>query len=95
MRCDREWLVEYFSMPLFRCYKSVWLLTPTETTTNQNSLFRSRYWLSANQGPINHFRRVVPLFIFTSAPIGCASSKGFLITHPASPGGFYRPFQRQ
>eukprot|EP00116_Pleurobrachia_bachei_P001994 sb/3462256/ len=28
-----------------------------------------------------------------SAPIGCASSKGFLITHPASPGGSFRPFQ--
>eukprot|EP00116_Pleurobrachia_bachei_P014729 sb/3474991/ len=27
----------------------------------------------------------------TSAPTGCASSKGFLITHPASPGGSFRP----
>eukprot|EP00116_Pleurobrachia_bachei_P004918 sb/3465180/ len=29
----------------------------------------------------------------TSAPIGCASIKGFLITHPASPGDSFRPFQ--
>eukprot|EP00116_Pleurobrachia_bachei_P000284 sb/3460546/ len=27
--------------------------------------------------------------------IGCASSKGFLITYPASPGGSFRLFQRQ
>eukprot|EP00116_Pleurobrachia_bachei_P015456 sb/3475718/ len=29
------------------------------------------------------------------APIGCAPSKGFFITRPASPGGSFRPFQRQ
>eukprot|EP00116_Pleurobrachia_bachei_P013952 sb/3474214/ len=29
------------------------------------------------------------------APIGCASSEGFLITHPASPDDSFRPFQRQ
>eukprot|EP00116_Pleurobrachia_bachei_P009947 sb/3470209/ len=34
-------------------------------------------------------------FICTSAPIGCAPSKGFFITHPASPGGSFRPFQRE
>eukprot|EP00116_Pleurobrachia_bachei_P018416 sb/3478678/ len=28
-----------------------------------------------------------------SAPIGCASSKVFFITHPASPGVSFRPFQ--
>eukprot|EP00116_Pleurobrachia_bachei_P010023 sb/3470285/ len=33
------------------------------------------------------------LIIETSAPVGCASSKGFLITHPASPVGSFRPFQ--
>eukprot|EP00116_Pleurobrachia_bachei_P010061 sb/3470323/ len=27
-----------------------------------------------------------------SAPIGCASSEGSFITHPASPGGSFRPF---
>eukprot|EP00116_Pleurobrachia_bachei_P016853 sb/3477115/ len=26
------------------------------------------------------------------APAGCASSEGFLITHPASPSGSFRPF---
>eukprot|EP00116_Pleurobrachia_bachei_P019019 sb/3479281/ len=43
------------------------------------------------------FNRCTPLYMYaefniTSAPIGCASSKGFLITHPASPGGSFRPF---
>eukprot|EP00116_Pleurobrachia_bachei_P012205 sb/3472467/ len=32
--------------------------------------------------------------MIAAAPIGCAPSKGFLKTHPASPGGSFRPFQR-
>eukprot|EP00116_Pleurobrachia_bachei_P009793 sb/3470055/ len=42
----------------------------------------------------DHFDVHLQLIIETSAPIGCAPSKGFLKTHAASPGGSFRPFQR-
>eukprot|EP00116_Pleurobrachia_bachei_P006251 sb/3466513/ len=35
------------------------------------------------------------IYMYTSAPIGCASSKRFLITHPASPSGSFCHFYPQ
>eukprot|EP00116_Pleurobrachia_bachei_P003569 sb/3463831/ len=42
-----------------------------------------------------HFDVHLQLIVETSAPTGCAPIKGLLITHPASPGGSFRPFQHQ
>eukprot|EP00116_Pleurobrachia_bachei_P009455 sb/3469717/ len=63
----------------------------TSTGSSKSSSRSLRYRLTNDYFDDVHLQ----LIIETSAPIGCASSKGFLIIHPASPGGFFRPFQRQ